>query len=55
VAASSMLQANHDAGAAFVASAGMLLGLLKPEASDEEREQLLSQALKKRARELASE
>jgi len=43
-----MLQDQHDAGRAFVGSAGMLLGLLKPDLSDDEREDVLGRSLDQR-------
>jgi len=50
-----MLQEQDSAGRAFVGSAGMLLGLLKPDLSDEERNDLFTSSLDKRMAERAAE
>ena len=43
-----MLQEQHSAGRAFVGSAGMLLGLLKPDLSDDERNDVFARSLDQR-------
>jgi hypothetical protein len=49
VALAAMRQGKRQAGLAFIGSAGMLLGLLKPELSEDERQDQLMASLDKRA------
>jgi hypothetical protein len=50
-----MRQEQQQAVQAFIGSAGMLLGILKPDLSDDERSDLVIASLEKRAEEQATQ
>ncbi|GGR04783.1 hypothetical protein GCM10010168_22370 [Actinoplanes ianthinogenes] len=50
-----IVQDDHDAARAFLGSAGMLLGMLKPELTDDERGEVLGRSLDQRMAERSAQ